>query len=214
MINKWREPVNALTHLLGLIVFIPILIVLLFDGYARGGIFYLVPLLIFAISVVLLYSASTIYHMVNASERMIKILKRIDHMMIFVLIAGTYTPICLITLNNSSGNILLTFVWCIGIIGIILKIFWINAPRWISTLFYVLMGWSAIFGIYPISEAVSKSGLTLLISGGIVYSIGALIYATKFPNLKIKYLGFHEIFHIFVMGGSACFIAFMFLYVI
>lgn len=214
MINKWREPVNALTHLLGLIVFIPILIVLLLNGYARGGISYLLPLLIFAISVILLYSASTIYHMVNASEHIIKILKRIDHMMIFVLIAGTYTPICLITLNNSSGNTLLTFVWCIGIVGIILKIFWINAPRWISTLFYVLMGWSAIFGIYPISEAVSKGGLTLLISGGIVYSIGALIYATKFPNLKIKYLGFHEIFHIFVIGGSACFIAFMFLHVI
>ena len=135
-------------------------------------------------------------------------------MMIFVLIAGTYTPVCLIKLNNSIGYIILTIVWIIAVLGMILKIFWINAPRWFSTSIYVIMGWLSVFAFFPLINAVEIGGILLLLLGGIVYTIGAIIYATKYPNISYKFFGFHEIFHLFVIGGSFCHILFMFLYVL
>ena len=212
--KKWREPMNALTHLIPLIIFIPIVFYLVFKGYMQGGIYSALAFLVFAFSVIGLYSASTIYHMLPAKEKTIAILKKIDHMMIFVLIAGTYTPICLISLKGVWGYSMFAIVWIIAIFGIFLKLFWIKAPRWLSTSIYVIMGWVAVVAFYPIIKAIHWSGILLLILGGILYTIGAVIYATKHPKINFKYLGFHEIFHLFVIAGSVCYIVFMFVYVL
>lgn len=212
--KSWRDPMSTLTHLIALIIIIPVMIVLIYNGYTKGGIAYAIPFTVFAISMICLYLASTIYHMIRANDSTIQTLKKIDHMMIFILIAGTYTPICLITLKGSFGTKMLIIVWCVAIIGIVIKFFWINAPRWISTMFYIIMGWIAVFGFYPIIKAVSLNGIILLILGGVIYTIGAVVYITKYPKLNLKHFGFHEIFHLFVIGGSACFVIFMFRYIL
>lgn len=134
--------------------------------------------------------------------------------MIFVLIAGTYTPICLVSLHGIWGWVLFGLIWGMAILGIFLKFFWMNAPRWFSTLIYVVMGWLAIIAFVPLQRAVSWKGVALLLAGGLAYTVGAVIYALKKPNIACKYFGFHEIFHVFVLLGSACHIAFMFLYVL
>lgn len=212
--KRWREPMNALTHLIPLIVFIPIVFYLVFKGYVNGGLYSALAFLIFALSVIGLYSASTIYHMLPVKEEIVAILKKIDHMMIFVLIAGTYTPICLISLKGVWGYSMFAIVWIIAIFGIFLKFFWIKAPRWLSTSIYVVMGWIAVIAFYPVIKAIHWSGILLLILGGVLYTIGAIIYATKRPKINFKYLGFHEIFHLFVIAGSVCYIIFMFVYVL
>ena len=212
--KSWREPMNALTHLMALIFICPITIFLMYLGYKQGGSYYLISFFIFSISISLLYLASTIYHMLPVREDTVKLLKKIDHMMIFVLIAGTYTPVCLIKLNNKFGYSILSLVWIIAIFGIILKIFWINAPRWFSTSIYIIMGWLSVFAFFPLINAIELNGILLLLLGGIIYTIGAIIYATKYPKISIKFFGFHEIFHLFVIGGSICHIIFMFKYVL
>ena len=152
--KSWREPMSALTHLIALLFIFPITIILMYLGYKEGGNYYLFSFLIFGISITLLYLASTMYHMLPVKEHIVKILKKIDHMMIFVLIAGTYTPICLIKLNNKFGYSILSLVWIIAIFGIILKLFWINAPRWFSTSIYVIMGWLSVFAFFPLIRAI------------------------------------------------------------
>ena len=214
ILKSWREPINALTHFIALLFIIPITYILCYKGYVIGGIHYLVPFLIFSLSIILLYLASTVYHMVIAEDETIKLLKKIDHMMIFILIAGSYTPVCIIKLNSTFGYIILAIVWIIAILGIFLKIFWINAPRWFSTSIYVVMGWLSVLAFFPLIKAIELKGILLLLLGGIVYTIGAVIYATKYPKISFKYFGFHEIFHLFVIGGSVFHIIFMFKYVL
>ncbi len=209
-----KEPVNALTHFLGFLLSIPILIIFLKKAKEEASFVSVIAFLIFGISLLLLYGASTMYHTLNISEKGTALLRRVDHMMIFVLIAGTYTPVCLIPLRGKWGWTLLICVWTFAIAGILLKIFWLNAPRWFSTLLYVVMGWRVLIAFVPLEQAIPISGIVLLATGGIVYTIGAIIYAMKWSKLKLKYFGFHEIFHLFVMGGSALHILFMFEYVL
>ncbi len=209
-----KEPVNALTHFLGFLLSIPILIIFLKKAKEEASFVSVIAFLIFGISLLLLYGASTMYHTLNISEKGTALLRRVDHMMIFVLIAGTYTPVCLIPLRGKWGWTLLICVWTFAITGILLKIFWLNAPRWFSTLLYVVMGWLVLIAFVPLEQAIPISGIVLLATGGIVYTIGAIIYAMKWSKLKLKYFGFHEIFHLFVMGGSALHILFMFEYVL
>ena len=205
-----KEPINALTHFLGFLMSIPILITLTMKAYQNASFLSMVAFLIFGISLLLLYGASTIYHTLNISPKGTALLRRIDHMMIFVLIAGTYTPVCLIPLRGKWGWTLFVAVWGFAFAGILLKIFWLNAPRWFSTLLYVVMGWLVLIAFVPLEQAIPIGGIVLLASGGIVYTIGAVIYAVKWSKLKLKYFGFHEIFHLFVMGGSALHVLFMF----
>lgn len=212
--KNWREPMNALTHLIALIFFLPFLIFLVLSGFNKGGYEYAVPLFVFSLSVVLVYISSTVYHLINASQKTILFFKKLDHSMIFILIAGTYTPICLINLYSSSGIKLLCIVWGIALVGIITKLLWINAPRWLSTLFYILMGWSALSSLSDIYKNIPIEGIFLLLLGGVIYSIGAIIYILKKPDLNLKYFGFHEIFHIFVIGGTTCYIIYMFRYIL
>lgn len=209
-----KEPINALTHFLGFLMSIPILIILVSKANKEASFISVIAFVIFGISLLLLYGASTIYHTLNISEKGTALLRRIDHMMIFILIAGTYTPVCLIPLRGKWGWTLLIAVWGFAIAGIMLKIFWLNAPRWFSTLLYVIMGWFVLIAFVPLEKAIPVSGIVLLASGGIIYTIGAIIYAVKWSKLKLKYFGFHEIFHLFVMGGSALHVLFMFQYVL
>ena len=213
MQSRFREPVSGLTHLFGAILSILGLMLLIQYSVIVSKNNNIPTLIIFGISLILLYTASTIYHLVTVSEKAIKVLRRIDHSMIYILIAGTYTPICLIALKGTLGSGLCTAIWLLALTGILLKIFWFNAPRWLYTFFYVFMGWLAIFAIYPLSKALSFNGVLWLIAGGVSYTVGAVIYATKWPKITSKLFGFHEIFHIFVLLGSFCHFWMMFKYV-
>ena len=212
--QRMREPVSALTHLIGFIASIPILIILVSLSAKYATIYHVISFSIFGASLLMLYGASTIYHAVPFSDKAIAILRRIDHMMIFVLIAGTYTPVCLISLRGVWGWTLLALVWGFALGGIILKAVWFNAPRWLSTAIYVVMGWLVVFAFYPLGKAIPLSGILLLLAGGIAYTVGAVIYALKWPKLNFKNFGFHEIFHLFVMLGTAFHVTFMFIYVL
>lgn len=204
MFTKMKEPMNALTHLIGDILSIIGLVFLLYYAIVRGTPWHIVSFSVFGMSLILLYTASTLYHALKVSEKKTEILHRIDHMMIYVLIAGTYTPVCLLPLRGVWGWSLLISIWTIAIVGILLKIFWFDAPRWLSTLFYIAMGWLVIVAFYPLMNALSPQGLAWLVIGGILYTIGGIIYATKRPKINLKFFGFHEIFHLFVLGGSIC----------
>src|SRR5690606_10702944 len=130
------------------------------------------------------------------------ILRKLDHMAIYVLIAGTYTPICLLPLRGPWGWSLLGIIWGMAVAGIFLKAFWMNAPRWLSTLIYVIMGWMVVIAFFPLVRAVPPSGIAWLLAGGLLYSLGSLIYGTKWPRFRSRFFGFHELFHLFVLGGS------------
>ncbi len=209
-----RDPISALTHFIGFLCVIPITAILVIKAGQEASRLHMIGFFVFGVSLLLLYAASTIYHTMNLPAQKVAVLRRIDHMMIFVLIAGTYTPICLISLNGIWGWTLLILIWALALAGIILKVFWMKAPRWFSTLLYVIMGWLAVIAFVPLEKAVSIRGVLLLLSGGIAYTVGAVIYAVKKPDLHFKNFGFHEIFHIFVMIGSGLHIAFMFQYVL
>ena len=155
---------------------------------------------------ILLYGASTIYHTLDISEKVNRLLRKLDHMMIFILIAGTYTPICLIVLGNRSGFLLLALVWAIAAAGILINAFWINCPKWFSSLIYIGMGWVCVTAFQEIISALPTAAFSWLLAGGIIYTAGGVIYALKLPifNSRHKNFGSHEIFHLFVMGGSLC----------
>ena len=201
MIMKYiKEPVNALTHLSAAVLAVPATVYLLV--LAAGGVERF-SFLIFGLSMVALYTASAIYHMLRVSPRYERVLRKLDHSMIFLLIAGTYTPICLISLKGPWGYGLLAVIWSLALAGVLLKLFWIEAPRWLSTAIYLGMGWLCIFAFYPMIKALSGRAFLWLLAGGVFYSIGAVIYGRK-KCLFSWHLGFHEVFHVFIMLGTAC----------
>ncbi len=210
-----REPGSALTHFIAMLLTVGASLPLLIKAGSMGHI-YLLAMLIFVTSMILLYGASATYHAVIDRPGIIKILRKLDHSMIFVLIAGSYTPVCILVLPRSSGLFLLVAVWTIAIIGIVFKILWIGCPKWLSSLLYISMGWMAVLVFGPIFECLSPMALAWLIGGGIIYTVGGIIYALKLPifNSKHPFFGSHEIFHIFVMLGSLCHFIFMYQYVL
>ncbi len=213
VMNKYffglREPMSAATHFLAFVLMVPTFILLVAKGTTFGFSMATLGYAVFGISALLLYAASTIYHASTASKETNELLRRIDHMMIFVLIAGSYTPVCIVALEASHGMTLLAVVWGVAVAGILMKMFWWTAPRWLSTLSYVAMGWLALFVFRPLVQSVGFSGISLLLLSGISYTVGAVIYATKKPNFNFKYFGFHEIFHVFVMIGTAFHVLFV-----
>lgn len=205
MFSKLRDPISGLTHLFGAVISLVGMLVLINNCSIVGKTNNILAFVIFGLSLIGLYTASSVYHMVNnISKKAIKMLRKLDHSMIFVLIAGTYTPICIITLKGAIGNILLAVIWSMAILGIVSKLFWFNAPRWLYTLMYVVMGWVAVFVLAPLARILPISGIAWLVAGGVLYTVGALVYALKWPIKNAKYFGFHEIFHIFVLMGSFC----------
>ncbi|HYF81591.1 MAG TPA: hemolysin III family protein [Clostridia bacterium] len=211
---KVKDPVSGFSHLVGAILSAIGLYYLVRYAAANGTVWHIVSFSIFGTSLILLYTASTLYHLLVVSERGSVILRKIDHMMIYVLIAGTYTPMCLIPLRGSWGWSILISIWGIAMVGIILKILWFNAPRWLYTLFYLVMGWLIVIAFAPLVRTMPVGAMLWLVAGGLLYTVGAIIYGTKWPRFKSKVFGFHEVFHIFVLYGSFCHFWLMFRYVL
>lgn len=203
--SRLREPFSGLSHLTGALLAIVALILLVYNAAYHAKIWHVVSFAIFGASLILLYTASALYHLLPLSQRGVLVLRRIDHMMIFVLIAGTYTPVCLIPLRGVWGYSLLVGVWVLAIVGIIIKIFRMEAQRWFSTLLYVVMGWLIATTLWPLSQTISIGGIAWMVLGGLFYTIGAIFYGTKWPpNIVPGWFGFHEIFHLLVIAGSFC----------
>ena len=210
MFQKIRDPISCLTHLLGAVLALGCCISLVSQAIPYGPT-YIFSFLVFGSTLVLLYSASSVYHMVHVSDRTLLLLRRIDHSMIFIFIAGTYTPVCLIALSGPWGWGMLVFIWSLAIAGCLLKIFLMHAPRLVSTIIYIMMGWVVLIAFYPLSRALSSLSLFFLVGGGISYTAGAVFYAAKRPQSRPGApFGFHEIFHLFVMMGSFFHVLFMF----
>ena len=204
---KAKDPVSALTHFIGCIAAIIMTPVLLIRGASfQTSVGNLISLSIFMISMILLYGASASYHSFSLEGKAGLRLKRLDHMMIFVLIAGTYTPICIIALNNMTGTVLLTVIWSVAVVGMLFKLFWVTCPKWVSSVIYIAMGWAVIFAMPALIAAVSTECFVWLLAGGIMYTVGGVIYALKLIrfNTRGSLWGSHEIFHLFVLAGSLC----------
>ena len=201
-----REPVNGASHLLGFLLAGAGTVLLL--RIARGP-WQLVGFSVYGASLLLLYGASTLYHLLPVSERPLRALRTLDHIAIYFLIAGTYTPIALVTLHGRMGWSLLVVVWLIAVAGIPFKLFFLDAPVWVSTGTYLVMGYLALVAIEPLARAVPITGLLWLIVGGVAYTVGAVIYSRQRPNPIPGLLGHHEIWHVLVLIGSACHFAFM-----
>lgn len=214
MTLKIREPGSAITHFIAMLLALFSAAPLLVRSALRSDATSLAAMSVFICSMILLYGASTLYHSANVSGRLLCAFKKLDHMMIFILIAGTYTPVCLITLKGTVGFLLLVAVWGIALTGILIKAFWIYCPKWFSSILYISMGWICLSVIGKLWSLLPLPAFLWLLSGGVIYTIGGIIYALKLPffNARHKFFGSHEIFHLFVMAGSLCHFIFMFVY--
>ena len=210
-----REPGSAITHFVAMMLSVFAAIPLLVKAGIHSGGSSFAAMAVFMGSMILLYAASATYHSVNFEGSRLRIFKKLDHMMIFVLIAGSYTPVCLIILGGKTGYTLLTVVWAIALLGMTIKACWVTCPKWFSSIIYIAMGWVAVGVFGPLVSTLPASGFFWLLLGGIIYTIGGVIYALKLPlfNARHKQFGSHEVFHLFVMGGSICHFIFMYLYV-
>ncbi|MBQ9768283.1 MAG: hemolysin III family protein [Lachnospiraceae bacterium] len=208
-----RQPGSAYTHLAGA-VFAIIGAFPLLQRAAATSALSLFSCTVFILGMFLLYSASTLYHTFGRTIRSYTNLKKLDHLMIYVLIAGTYTPVCLIALKDSVGVPLFALVWGIAFIGIFQCLFFIHCPKWVSAVIYIVMGWCCLLAFPQILKSVPTGAFALLLGGGILYTIGGVIYALKLPIFDHKHpnFGLHEIFHCFCLGGSFCHYLFVFLY--
>lgn len=214
--KKIKDPGSAITHFIGMMMAIFAGVPLLIKATREPSGIYLLSALIYVVSMILLYAASTMYHTFDISQKINQRLKKFDHMMISVLIAGTHTPICLIVLDKPLGYFLLALVWSFALIGILIKAFWVNCPKWFSSVLYIGMGWTCVLAFTQLLDTLSAAAFGWLLAGGVIYTIGGVIYALKLPlfNSKHKNFGSHEIFHLFVMGGSICHFIVMYVFVI
>lgn len=210
---KAREPFSSYSHFLGAVLsgagLACMLLRMLLTGSDGITVF---SVTLFCLSLIALYSASSIYHFSGRGERVLRVLKKLDHSMIYVLIAGSYTPIVLKFMVYPKALYFVAVIWAIALFGIAVKLLWIDAPRLLGTLLYLLLGW-AIVTDFGVVLSMPAPAIALLAAGGLSYTIGGLIYIAKRPNLS-RTIGFHELFHLFVLGGSICHYFMVFLYVI
>jgi hemolysin III len=199
-----REPVSGLTHAAGGALATAGLVLLLATAASARRVDQIVAFGVFGLSLISLYTASSLYHLLPLSPAGVAKLRRLDHMSIFLLIAGTYTPFCLLALEGAWRWGLLTLIWVLALCGVLLKLFWMDAPRWLSVVLYLGMGWVAVIAAPALFRAVPVGGMAWVLAGGLTYSAGALVYALKRPNLVPGVFGFHEVWHLFVIAGSAC----------
>ncbi|MEE0435515.1 MAG: hemolysin III family protein [Peptococcaceae bacterium] len=211
--TKAREPVSSFSHFIGAVAFAVATVFLIvktfFDEIGQPEI--ITGVLIFGLSLVALYSASAIYHFSNGSAKKILVLRKLDHSMIYVLIAGSYTPILLKYLPQHESLIFMTAIWGCAVVGVIIKLCWFSAPRWLQTVLYIAMGWAVLFDL-SVFQNMSGAAIFLLAAGGISYTVGGIIYIVKKPNISEAF-GFHELFHIFILLGSVFHYLMVFLYV-
>ena len=182
-----REPGSALTHFIAMLLALCAAVPLLVRAAVHSGVKSLTAMTVFMISMVLLYAASTIYHSVNCSGRVLRIFRKMDHMMIFILIAGTYTPVCLLTLPKPSGLMLLAAVWGIALVGIFIKGFWITCPKWFSSVLYIAMGWSCLSVLGQLFSLLPLHAFLWLLAGGLIYTAGGIIYALRLPLFDARH---------------------------
>lgn len=210
-----REPGSAITHFIAMMMAVFAAAPLLVKAALSTTSHTLLAMSIFILSMILLYGASAAYHSLNIKGKALRIFRKLDHMMIFVLIAGSYTPVCLIVLGGKSGYTLLAVVWGIALLGMTLKACWVTCPKWFSSIIYIAMGWVCLGVFSTLWNVLPHAAFLWLLAGGIIYTAGGVIYALKLPafNNKHKFFGSHELFHLFVMGGSICHFIFMYSYV-
>jgi len=204
MLSKLKEPVSGFTHLAGALLSLAGTLALVVPAFRQGETVKAVSFLIFGLSLILLYSASATYHLLRLDEKGNRVLRRIDHMMIYLLIAGTYTPICLVALPGAWGWGLLSVIGALAAAGIILTLFVLNKPRWVTVTIYITMGWLALAAFVPLVRALPLGGVVWIVLGGVFYTVGAVVYARKKPDPFPGVFGFHEVWHLFVMAGSLC----------
>ena len=208
MLSKLREPVNGLTHLGGAIAAFFGLIAMLIVSW--GGTVKVISVLVYGFGLIGMFSASATYHIAKVKPGVLQILRKFDHSAIFLLIAGTYTPFCLIAFTGFWRWGLLAIIWAIAVIGIVVKIFYIKAPRWLNAAIYIIMGWLCLVAAPQMPSVLPVSSMVWLIIGGVIYTLGAVVYATKIFNFVPGKFGFHEIWHIFViLAALAHFISVM-----
>lgn len=199
------RPWSAITHGAGALLAVWGTILLLLRAWGLGGSgWHYVTFSIYGISMIGLYTASTLYHCINTSVGGRIALRKFDHASIYLLIAGTYTPICLVALRGPWGWTLFGIIWGLALMGLAMTMLWINAPRWITAGIYIFMGWLAIIAVYPLTQVLASRGLFWLLLGGVTYTIGGVLYALKWPGRNNPRFGCHEIFHVFIVLGSIC----------
>ena len=201
-----EEKLNIWSHAFGILLSVIALMLLIIKAVEQDNVWMMISFPIFGVSLILLYLASTLYHASKNPEKRFK-LKVFDHAAIYVLIAGSYTPFTLVSLNGTTGWLIFTIVWILAFSGIILKLFFTGKFKILSTAMYVLMGWLIIFYFKDLSLHLHEKGVFYLVLGGVLYTIGAILYSIK----KIKFN--HAIFHFFVLAGSFCHFLSIYLYV-
>jgi len=208
MLKKLREPVNSLTHWGGAILALAGLIALLIIGWDTPA--KIISFIVYGASLIFMFSASATYHMVRVKDKALEIFRKIDHSAIYLLIAGTYTPFCINAFEGFWKWGMLSIIWSLAAIGIVVKIFYIRAPRWLNAGIYLIMGWLCVAASGQLLAALPAWVLVWLIIGGVIYTLGAVVYITKIFNFKPGVFGFHEVWHIFVLlAAAAHFIAVM-----
>lgn len=212
--KKAREPMNSYTHFIGIVFSVLATIFMVALDFTMGisSLKTIVAILVFGASMLALYSASSFYHYYNGPQKIQDLLRKLDHSMIYVLIAGSYTPICLKFMPGDKGLIFSAFIWTFALAGILIKMCWMNAPRWLYTSVYILMGWAIVFDWKSLST-LPMGAFWLLLSGGLAYTIGAVFYILKKPNFSEKF-GFHELFHVCILLGTFLHFLSVVLYVI
>jgi len=210
----WRakEPFSTYSHLLGVLLSIAAMVALVVQS--DGNLWRTIGFSIYGVSLIVLYSASTIYHGLPLSPRGEDLLRRFDHIAIFLLIAGSYTPVCLVTLRGGWGWSIFGVVWALALAGIALKLFYEHLPNPLSAALYVGMGWMSVIAIAPLTENLPPAAIMWLFAGGLAYTAGALIYAIERPDPFPNVFGHHEVFHVFVLAGSGLHFVFMARYVL
>ena len=208
MLKKLREPVNSLTHWGGAVLALIGLIALLIVGWSTPA--KVISLVVYGISLIFMFSASATYHMVQVKDKALEIFRKIEHSAIYALIAGTYTPFCINAFEGFWKWGMLSIIWSLAVVGIVIKVFYIRAPRWLNAGIYVIMGWFSVSAAGQMLAALPAWVLTWLIIGGVIYTLGAIVYITKIFNFKPGVFGFHEVWHIFVLlAAAAHFVAVM-----
>jgi hemolysin III len=206
--KKLKEPFCSISHGVGVLLSLAGLIALLI--FARGKGWHLLAFSVYGISLLTLYAASTLYHSLRVSQRVEERLARFDYCAIYFLIAGSYTPVCVVALGGAVGWALLGAVWVLAIGGILACLFWKNNPDWLRMTLYLVMGWMVVFALSPLRAALPGAAIGWLVAGGVAYSIGAVILATDRPHLWPGKFSAHDLWHLFVLGGSICHFVMMF----
>ena len=195
---------SALTHGIGVWLFSVGVAVLIVIAAFMHSALHVISYTVYGVTLIGLYTTSTLYHCLKVRPSGRNTLRKLDHIMIYMLIAGTYTPICLLTLRGAWGWSIFGVIWGLAVVGSVVKLFWLKAPRWISAIAYIGMGWMALVAIVPLVQSMSVPAMALLGGGGFFYTAGAILYALRWPGRERKYFGFHEVFHIFILLGSIC----------